>query len=462
MAGLFGRIASSLVTKGEGEYRDGPYWLPESGGWLSATAGKAWNWWQNGYDLQEGGRSAMVEACVGAYSQTVAMCPGNHWAWNEKDGRARVVVSALTRILRQPNAYQSISDFLLNAVRDLLDGECFALALRNNRFEITELHLMDAEKSWARIAENGEVFYQLGGNDVIDKMLGQNKLIVPARDVLHIRMHTPRHTLVGESPLAAAALQMAAGNAALQQQVIFYLNQARPSFLLTTDQVMTTTQARELRTLWDEQSAGLSAGRTPVLTAGLKAQPVSTSSKDSQLTELLKLSDQAIANVYRVPLQKLGIGSTTYSSTEALNSDWLASGLGFVLNHIEEAIGNLFKLKGQPDEYLEFDTSALLRSSFKERVEAWSFGTKGGVFARNEARREFEFKPVEGGDEPWVQQQDIPLSVAYDNAQNPPEPVAAPALPAPEPKPKPEPDKSLDEQMSIALDTLQKELADGL
>jgi phage portal protein BeeE len=75
-------------------------------------------------------------------------------------------------------------------------------------------------------------------------------------------------------------------------------------------------------------------------------------------------------------------------------------------------------LKGQPDEYLEFDTSALLRSSFKERVEGWAAGTKGGIFARNEARREFELKPVEGGNEPWVQQQDVPLSVAYENAEN--------------------------------------------
>jgi hypothetical protein len=111
---------------------------------------------------------------------------------------------------------------------------------------------------------------------------------------------------------------------------------------------------------------------------------------------------------------------------------WLASGLGFVLNHIEEALGLMFKLKGQPDEYVEFDTSALLRSSFKERVEAWAAGTKGGIFARNEARAEFERKPVDGGNEPWVQQQDIPLSIAYENAKNPPVP---PAPPAAEPDP---------------------------
>ena len=52
-----------------------------------------------------------------AYSQTVAMCPGDHWRGNENGGRERVTTSALTRILRKPNDYQSISDFLLNATR---------------------------------------------------------------------------------------------------------------------------------------------------------------------------------------------------------------------------------------------------------------------------------------------------------------------------------------------------------
>lgn len=433
--GLLNRFLSAFrsLAYTEGQYREGPYYLPYSGGWLSAQAGRSWNWWQLGYDLEQGGGNAMVEACVSAYAQTIAMCPGNHWAWTETAGRSRQVTSSLTRVIRRPNSYQTISDFLLNTTRSLYDGNAYVLALRNDRFEVAELHLFNGRSSFAQVAENGEVFYSLSGNEIVEKRLGVQKLMVPARDVMHLRLHCPRHELVGESPLVAAALQMAAGNAALQQQVVFYANQARPSFFLTTDEKLTRQQAGELRELWNEQARGLNQGGTPILTAGLKAQPVSISSKDAQLAELLKMSDQAIANVFRVPLQMLGIGDTPFASTEALMQNWLASGLGFVLNHIEEAMGILFKMKGQPDEYLEFDTAALQRSSFKDRMEGWAFGTKGGIVARNEARREFEFKPVKGGDEPWVQLQDRPLSVAYEEALNPPEP--APALPAPDPEP---------------------------
>lgn len=439
---LFGRIAAALPalqkqTAPEGAFREGPYYLPHSGGWLSADAGKAWNWWQLGHDITGADKgNAMVEACVSAYAQTVAMCPGNHWLWTETAGRKRQPQSALTRIIRAPNGYQTISDFLMNTVRGLyLEGNAYAVAIRNARQEVEELHLMNPRQCAAHVALTGDVFYQVGGNPILEQRLGSDRFVVPSRDILHIRLHTPLHPLRGETPLAAAALQFAAGNAALHSQVVFYLNQARPSFALSTDEKLSREQARELRDIWNEQSAGLAKGGTPILTAGLKPHPLGISPVDQQLIELLKISDQAIANVFRVPLQVLGLATGTFSSTEALMQHWLASGLGFLLNHIEEAMGLTFKLKGQPDEYLEFDTSALQRSSFKERVEAWSAGAKGGVFARNEARREFELAPVEGGDEPWVQQQDTPLSVAYDNALNPPPP---PAPPPPPPAPSPE------------------------
>lgn len=361
--------------------------------------------------------------------------------------------SALARVLKRPNDYQSISDFLLNLVRDTyFEGNSYALVQRNARFEPQELHLMSARHCAARLSVDGEVFYHIGGNPIVEARLGADQLIVPARDVLHIRLHTPRHPLHGESPIAAAALQMAAGDAALTQQIQFFINQSRPSFLLSSDQHFTREQTEALRQSWNEQSVGLNQGKTPILGGGLKAQPIATSAKDSELADILKLSDQAIAHVFRVPLQILGSGQTApYASTEALMQSWRAGGLGFILNHVEEAIGNLFKLAGQPDEYVEFDTSALMRSAFKERVEAWAAGVKGGVFPRNAALADFEMAPVPYGDEVWVQQQDIPLSAAGRNADNPP---------APAPPPVTEPEGEIDEQRALA--DFQRAISEGV
>ncbi|WP_398473064.1 phage portal protein [Tardiphaga sp.] len=422
MANWLSTIFSNILGKGtEGQYRPGPYYLAD--GVLGAGPGRLLNWWQSGYSLKPyGERSAMVEACQSAYSQTVAMCPGDHWRSLANGGRERVTNSALSRIIKKPNDYQSISDFLLNLTRNLYSasGEAFAVGIRNDRNEISELHLMRSGKPL--IAEDGSVFYHLSGNEIAEQRFDFTDPI-PARDVLHVRLHTPRHPLKGEGPIMAAALDLAMSGAALNQQIAFYLNQARPSFMLETDQQLTKDQTTELRARWDEQTKGDNAGGTPILAWGLKAKAVTSTANDGQLAEMLKMTEQNIALAFRVPLQILGIGGTPFASTESLMASWKASGLGFALNHIEEAFGQLFNLKGVPDEYLEFDTNILLRSSFKERIEALTNGTRR-LYTINEARAIEGLPSVTGGDEIRVQQQDVPLS--YGEKLQPPQPAPAP------------------------------------
>lgn len=413
----------------EGQFRPGPYLL--SDGWLSATAGRFINWWQLGYHLHPfGSSSAMVEACISAYSQTIAMCPGDHWRTGSDGGRERVTNSALARIITAPNDYQTISDFLLNLVRRLYEhGEAFAVAIRNNRSEVGELHLM--KYGYPSIAQDGSIFYSLQGNEIAERRFDFGAPI-PARDVLHIRLHTPRHPLKGESPILATVLERAMAGAVLNHQVTFYINQARPSFMLETDQQLTKEQVDQLRERWNAQTTGENAGGTPILTWGLKAKPVSVSPADSALAEMLKITDQSIALAFRMPLQVLGVGDTPYSSTEALMSSWKASGLGFALNHIEESLGKLFGLDGQPEEYLELDTEALMRSNFKERMEGWSIATKSGI-SINEFRNSEGYGSVAFGDDPRVQQQQVPLS--YGAKMQPPDPNKPAALPSPQKDP---------------------------
>jgi len=425
-----------LLKQTEGSFRPGPYWLPITGGWL--PDGADINWWQEGYNpyYTSTMQSAMVEACISAYAQTIAMCPGAHWRTNSKGGRDRIKNSALARIMHYPNDYQTISDLVMNLTRHLYTyGNCYALALRNDRYEISELHIMNPETSRPQLSETGEIFYWLFGNDIIYKRFGPEYLVVPMRDVLHIRLNLKRRypiPLFGESPVVAAYGDIAASQSIVSHNQAFYMNQARPSAVLSTDLVLDKDQVQHLRDRWNEQVKGWQQGGTPILTAGLKVQPWAQGGKDAEMADMLKLTNEHIALAFRVPMQILGIGGTPYSSTELLMQSWIASGLGFALNHIEEAFGLLFGLKGQPEEYLEFDTSALLRSAFKERIEALSRGVISGVYAPNEARNIERLDSVPFGDEPRVQQQVVPLSAAGKMPVAPAAPPAPPVEPAPE------------------------------
>jgi len=444
--------ARSLVARGlrtvakavEGQFRPGPYYLSISGGWL--PDGVPTNWWQTGLDITPtAARSAMVEACVSSYSQTMAMLPGDHWRLSGKGGRERVKNSALSRILKKPNAYQSPSDFMLNAVRQMyLEGNAYALALRNDRFEVNELHLMDSMLSRPQVA-GGEVFYRLAGNAVIAQQLAGETIMVPQRDVLHLRLHADRSRqypfpLWGQTPLLAAMYDMGLASAIASQQQQFYTNAARPSAVIRTDMPLDKDLVQELRDRWDEQSRGINQGKTPILTHGLQVQPWAEVPKDAQVAEVMKLAEQHIALVFRVPLQVLGLGGTTFGSTEALMRFWIATGLGFALDSVERAFDRLFALKGVPDEYTEFDTGALLRSDWKDRIRGLKEAVTGGIMAPNEARNEEGLDDVDAGGMPRMQQQMIPLDFAGKlPPAGPPAahapPPAGPPIPAAETKP---------------------------
>lgn len=420
----------------------GGYLLPLGGGFI--PSGWPVNFWQCGYDPLQSGRSAVVYACKQAYAQTIAMCPASHWRSTGNGGRERVTTSALSRILRTPNFYQSPSDFFLYLTDCLYgQGEAFGLGIRNDRFEISEIHLMDPRSCAARVDEGGALNYSLGGNPIVDRLFATNpgKLSqYPARDVLHVRLPDPRNPLKGIPPLEAAMTEIAASNAMVAQALTYSMNQGRPSGVLEAPAAtkLDKEQVDYLRAEWNRQTQGDNIGGTPILTNGLKWSQTVVTSRDAQLAELLQVSDSRIATAYRVPPPLLSLfnggAQGPQASTESLMQFWTATGMGFAANHIEESFGQLFRLVGQPDEYMELDFTALLRASFRDRIEGLARGVISGIYSPNEARAEESLPRKAFGDEPRVQQQVVPLSAWADAppaTPAPPAPAAPPSAPPP-------------------------------
>jgi HK97 family phage portal protein len=428
---VLARISQALTRPFRPKQKQGGYWLPISGGWLPENA--PWNFWQLGWNPAPVGQGSIVSACVAAYAQTIAMCPGSHWRGLSNNGRARVTNSDLSRILKRPNSYQSASDLFLNLVTGLYTyGNAYALAVRNNRYEIADVHLFDPRISAPRLAVTGELFYNLAGNPIIEKQIPAEDLIaVPARDVLHIKLEiNPANRLLGEAPVVAAMLDVAASDALVRQALAYVQNQGRPSGIVYSEDNLNEDAMRVLRARWDEMTRGPAAGNTVILSRGLKWEPTAATSRDEQLAELLQISDQRIATAFRMPLALLSLatGQVPSGSTENLMHFWISTGLGFALNHVEDAMTRFFGLGGWPDDYLELDTVALERSNLKDRIDALARGVQGGIYSPNEARALEDLPAAKAGDEPRVQQQVVPLSFAGAPPPRPPvPPVPAPA-----------------------------------
>jgi len=390
--------------------RDGDH-----GGWVDSSS--PWNFWQTGY-TSNGTTNEVVYSCVQAYAKTIAQLPGQHLR-KTAAGADELVTGPIAQVLRKPNGYQTSSDFLLNLVASILyEGNGYILAERSPGNAIRALHLIPPH-ACSPVVYQGEVFYHVSPEDVT----GLPSDYIPARDVGHVRLHTPLDPLKGETPLYAAALAVKVNNNLMGHQATFFENMSRPSGILESDERISAEQMAAVREAWEKQSSQLNSGRVPILAWGFKWKPLSISSTDAQLIDVFNMSVQRIAAVYGVPLPLIGaLDNATYNNVFNLMSFWKVSGLGFMLEHIEQTLGTLFALG--PNERIEYDTNRLLRTDEATEMDALTKGVTGGVYAPNEARRRKGLAPVEGGDMPRVQQQMVPLD--YEE----PAPAPPPAIDA--------------------------------
>jgi len=384
-----------------------------------------WQWWQQNLRPGAWGDPAIRQACIDAYAQTIASMDLELTREADDGGYESVDSGTIPTVLRQPNSYQTRSDFMLNLVWNLMEwGNGYAVFERD-RNAITAMHLVAARNTQPYVDPiTKAIYYAVGGNPLVPEGIAY---LVPQRDVLHVRLHCPTHPLIGVSPVRAAALAMAANVAITTQQAAFFTQMARPSGVLSTEATLTRAQIDMLRAAWEAQSVGMNAGGVPILSNGLKWDPMSISSQDSEIAAAFNMTVEDVARAFRVPLPLVGsMQGATYNNVEQLIALWMNTGLGFVLEHIEAALDMSFEIP--PTEAIEFDTDALQRTDFKGRVEALTKGITGGLYSPNEARSRERLGRVAFGEEPRLQAQVVPLSQV--NAAPAPSTPTAPAAPA--------------------------------
>jgi HK97 family phage portal protein len=425
MAAWVDRLAAAV---GFERAASGPRWLWPSNG--NGDRGPPGNWQMNrnspNLGLEQMAFSA-VYACVNTIASDLAKLP---IIVNRVDlttgARTRLPLDYYATLLRSPNSYQTSADFIGCFVQSyLLQGNAYAFGgKRNGRGEIEELHVLNPYRVTPLIADDGSVFYRCG-DDLLAGIRGE--LLVPERDMIHHRLPlVPGFPLVGVTPIFAAAASSSVGLKILQNSQQFFANSSRPAGVLTAPGKISPETATRLGQDWDSGYTGERFGKTAVLPEGLKWEPLTITAQDAQLIEQLRYSVEDVARVFRVPLYLLGdMTKVTYRNTETLFRVFVSECLGFHLTAIESRLERAFEF---PPQYeLRFDLSVALRTELDVRYAAYQTALSAGWQSINEVRAQEGLQPVDGGEEPRVQMQYVPLSKADEP---PPAPAPAPAEPA--------------------------------
>lgn len=429
---LVERVKTWLGMGGaEGSYRGPALGIGEFGGWFPVAFGDGF---QNNLQLARGyGARGVpaVYAAVMSFARATSQCYPEHKR-TDANGKVEVVrTSPASRILRTPNAYQTWPQFIYNVSAMLgFDGEAVGIIARDDRQAATAIHLLARGTFMPyQDPETGALFYSVGDNPMAPRA-PENYGLVPERDIIHFRQYTPRHPLIGESPIKAAMLAVGVNVALSATQAAFFQNMARPSGVLSTEQSLTKDQMTRLREAFKEQSANLNKGELPILANGLKFQQLTVNSVDAQLIEAQRMSVEDIARVYGVPLPVVGdLSKATLQNTEHLINLWLSVSLGAHIECIERTLDRAFGFG--MDDFTELDTAALLRTAFLERIDGLAKGILGGLYTPNEARAFEGLSPAAAGNEPMLQQQMTPLSYLSKIAEKAAAPDPEPAAPTP-------------------------------
>jgi HK97 family phage portal protein len=412
------------------------------GGWFSVIRESFSGAWQRNIELRNDDilTFSAVFACVTLIASDIAKMPlrlvqqDAEGVWQEAES------PAFSPVLRKPNHFQTRIDFMQSWLFSLLiHGNAYVLKERDNRGVVVALYVLDPLRTRPMVAANGDVYYSVSQ----DALAGveSTDIIVPAKELIHDRINTLYHPLVGISPLSAASLPATQGLSIQNSQSSFAANGSNPGGILTVPGTLSEEEVITLQRKWEENYSGQNYGRVAVLGGDLKYQPIGmVNANDSQLIEQLRLSAEHVCMAFKVPAYMINAGQPpNYNNIEALNQQYYSQCLQVLAESIELRLDEGLEL---PKPYgTEFDIDSLLRMDTASRMAAAEKFVGSGAGSPNEARKRFfDLGPVAGGETPYLQQQNYSLeALAKRDAQADPFATNTPA-PSPTPTSTPEPD----------------------
>lgn len=365
-----------------------------------------------------------VYSCINIISSDICRLPQQILQAGAKGNREKHVNHPAWKLLQQPNPFQTGFQFLQHyMVSKLTHGNTYVILFRDARGVVNEMYVLDPHSVMPLVAEDGSVFYRLG-QDKLNTVF--QPMTVDANTIAHDRCMPLFHPLIGTSPLYAGGMSAMTGARVLMNSEAFFANMSRSSGVLTSPGKIEKEVGKRLQAEWEQNYGKGGIGRTAVLSNGLKYEAMTINAADAELVNQLRWTIEDVARCYRVPSYKVSDQSrTTFKNSEQMSRDYYQGCLAY---HIESYKSVMNKALGlAPGITVELDTDQLFAMETDMRYSAYGTALAAGFMSINEVRQKEDLPPVKGGEEPRVQAQYLPLSLATGVGVNIPGAVGNPA-----------------------------------
>lgn len=404
--------------------------LPWRGGALSTESGD--NFVRNQVtvadindSVRRGTQSALglsaTWACINLLAGTIASLP--LMVYQDVNGIREVARNhPLYWLLHDsPNFDQTAVDFWEYMAAGIeLQGNAYAEISSRSDGTITSLVPIRPDTVKVRRLPSGKLEYRW--------RLDGKEYVRDDRRMLHIR-GPMGDALSGASTISVCRGAFDSAMAANGAAETLFTNGVRPSGILSTDPTIALTpeqraQFEELLTL--KFRGALNAGRPMLLDRGMTWTQLDMSPEDAQMLESRGFSVEEICRIFGVPPHMVGHSEKSTSWGSGIEQQTL----GFVkfslrrrLKRIEQALEKQLLSKAERDSgvRIEFNLEGLLRGDSAGRSSFYQTMTQMGAMTINEVRALENLPPVEGGEVPRMQMQNVPITEAGQEENNAPQ-----------------------------------------
>jgi len=363
-----------------------------------------------------------LQAVVNFLSNSIAQLPLKVYVRDGENERRRDRDSVAAELLWRPNADQTEFEFIRAlAIEYFVFGNVYVWLLPDPDSESGyQLRIVPSE--WI-ISSESETAYSPDKLRICNRNGGQ-AVDVPREEFIQFKTYSAGNPGGFLSPISALRQtmneqissskfrsQLWKNSGVLNAQII------RPKDVAPWDDEQRKKWATAFREAWS--NGGSKAGRIPIMEDGMEIKPFSTSFKEAEWAESVKLSRESVAAAYGVNPSLIWHSSTqTYASAKDNARALYAECLGPVIQMIQQRI-NAFLLPmigANKNTYVEFDLQEKLKGSFEERASILQTATGRPWMTVDEARADMNLPVLPDGQGEGLV---IPLNVEVSGQANP-------------------------------------------
>ena len=360
-----------------------------------------------------------LAAVVNFLANSVAQLPLKVYKRDENDQRRRDRDSVAARILWKPNEYQTSFEFIRGLMTEYLLFGCVDTWIIPDAENETGKQILIIPTDWEISTEKKTPY---GPDKITVTADGLGSIEIPRAEFVRFSTYSPGNPGGYVSPVSALRQtleeQIQAGR--FRRELWKSSGRLNAQIVRPKDVQQWSPETRKkwieaFREAWG--SGGSNAGSIPLMEDGMEIKTFNASFKEQQWVESVKLSRESVAAAYRINPSLVWHSDTqTYASSKDNARALYAECLGPDLQMLQQRINSFLlpKIGADPDTYVEFDLTEKLKGDFEQRAAVIQSSVGGPWLTRNEARRDNNLPPIEGGDELIV-----PLNVVTGGQASP-------------------------------------------